>query len=166
MEPSQIAPLDRGFLKRIDAEASWLERVAPYVPVLGWIVHSHLWTKRVGPIRQRLINQLVSRPRSARRAWEGEARYRTIAQTVCEIAQTEMGWPNDAFIPADPFAVVFWSYDDGLDMEVAIMAIEDQLDLKIPDADVVDFSDKSLGEFVSYLAQAEANLNKTATVAR
>jgi len=74
---------------------------------------------------------------------------------VCEVAQTEMGWPTDAFVPDDPFAVVFWSYDDGLDMEWALMKIEDQLGFEIPGGDVEALASMKLGEFVSYLTQPE-----------
>jgi hypothetical protein len=153
MELSDIAPLDGSFLSRIDADEPWTEKVSKVVPILGWIVLSHLWTKRVGPIRRRLSDQLVSRPPITRRAWEGDARYRAIAQIVCEVAQTEMGWPTDAFIAQDSFGVVFWSYDDGLDMEWAMIKIEEQLGIKISDAHIAQMIDKTLGEFVAYLAE-------------
>ena len=158
MEPLEIVPLDGSFLRRIDSEEPWTEKVSKYVPILGWIVQSHLWTKRVGPIRRRLCNQLISRPRSIRRFWEGDAMFLTIAQTVCEVAQTEMGWPCASFVPEDPFEVVFWSYEDGLDAVAALIELEDHFGCALPDEVAEYFVERTLGEFVAYLAERSSAL--------
>ncbi len=151
MEPSRVVPFDRSFLKKIEEGESRAERFWKRVPFLGWIVASHLWAKRAGPFRRRLFEQIEARPRTPGSAWGGASR---VAQVVCEVAQTEMGWPSASFVPDDPVAVVFWSYDDGLDAQAALGEIRDRFDCDLPDEAALPFFEKTLGELVAFLAES------------
>ena len=150
MGPSTVAPFDRSFLRRIEEGGSRAEGLWKRVPFLGWIVASHLWAKRAGPFRRLLFEQIEARPRTSGAAWGGASR---IAQVVCEVAQTQMGWPSASFVPNDPFAVVFWSYDDGLDARAAMRELEERFECGLPDEVVGPFVDGTLGEFVAFLAE-------------
>ena len=62
-----------------------------------------------------------------------------------------MGWPNAYFIPDDPASIVFWAHEDGLDVESAVMEIEEHLGIIITDAEVNAWFSQTLGEVVEFL---------------
>lgn len=143
----EVAPLDAGEIDRVtgptDAERFWAK-----IPLLGVSIASAMWTGRYLPIRRRFFAQLESRPESVLGAWDDEIQ--SFASEVCRIAQAEMGWPNARFVPEDPYRVVFWSFDDGLDLECAMQEIAERFG--IPDFDVHDVErwlEGDLGTFVA-----------------
>lgn len=116
------------------------------------MAESVLWKRRMGPVREKFMAQLASRPANTRHLWEPGVR--PLAALVCNIAQEEMGWASSNFIPDDPYRVVFWSFDDGLDLEWAMMKISDKtgVEIDLSGVEISTYVDGTLGEFVATLA--------------
>ncbi len=138
-------PFDSSVLSAIDAGASKAELVWARVPLFGWSVADKMWARRARPVREDLIRQLESRPDTGAE-WEEDIR--PFALTICELAREQMGWPNANFLPADPFSVVFWSYEDGLDLESAMLEIESGFGIKTTEDDLQKWMTTDLEAFV------------------
>ena len=146
-----MKPLDATEIANIDAATTRAERIWALIPLLGWAIAGSLWDKRTHPIVVSIESQLKERQGPESRVWGEDASRREVALIVCRVASKELGWPNDHFIPEDPAAVVFWAHKDGLDVESAVMHLEDELGIRIGDAEVENWFHLSLDEVVQFL---------------
>jgi len=71
---------------------------------------------------------------------------------------TEIGWPNDRFLPSDPAATLLWAHEDGLDDTAAIMAIEAEWGIRIGDEEVVEWL---AGDWQAFVARVAARIRRT-----
>lgn len=126
-----LIPLDPRAIERVMARETHAERLWKGIPFLGWMIADGMWQSRNRPVRNEYVQILDARSEALSAAWGDDPAYRAFARTICEIAREEMGWPNARFIPSDSYQVVFWAFDDGLDLEFAMMEIEDRLDIDI-----------------------------------
>ena len=146
-----LQPLEAKEIPDIDASATKAERLWKHLPVLGWIVGARMWSERTRPIRKKIEDQLKARPKPDNAIWADNAAKLALAHSVCKIAAEEMGWLNDHFIPDDPAGVVFWAHEDGLDVECAVLEIEQCLGIKLEDAEVEAWFYQILGEVIEFL---------------
>jgi len=150
-----IQPLEAHEIADIDTSATKAERFWNHIPLLGWTLANVMWGERTGPIVKKIERQLKSRSELESALWGVSAAKIALARFVCKVAAEEMGWPNDYFIPDDPAGVVFWAHEDGLDVEAAVMEIEEHLDIKLEDAEVEAWFNQTLGEVVDFLWQRQ-----------
>ncbi len=110
-----------------------------------------MWQRRTLPIVENIATELKQRPVTNPSGWGEGEEHQAFAQTVCEIVQKEMGWPNDHFIPEDSAGVVFWAHEDGLDNVTAIMEMEDTFGIVVTDRDLERYGTQTLGEVIEDL---------------
>lgn len=146
-----MKPLDASEIANIDASTTRAERFWALVPLLGWAIAGSLWDKRTRPIVVSIESQLNERQEPESAVWGEDTSRREVALIVCRVVWKQLGWPNDHFIPEDPAAVVFWAHKDGLDVESAVMHLEDELGVRIGDAEVENWFHLSLDEVIQFL---------------
>lgn len=146
-----LQPLEAKEIADIDASATKVERLWKRVPVLGWTIAGMMWVERTRPIVKKIEGQLKARPKPDNAIWGDNAAKVALAHSVCKIAAEEMGWPNDHFVPDDPAGVVFWAHEDGLDVESAVLEIEQGLGIRLKDAEVEAWFYQTLGEVIESL---------------
>jgi len=146
-----MKPLDANEIANIDASTTRAERIWALIPLLGWAIAGSLWDKRTRPIVVSIETQLKDREGPESSVWGEETTRREVALIVCRVVWKELGWPNDHFIPEDPAAVVFWAHKDGLDVESAVMQLEDELGIRIGEAEVENWFHLSLDDVVQFL---------------
>jgi hypothetical protein len=146
-----MQPLTCPELYQLDLNESKAEKFWSKIPLLGWWIASSMWAKRARPVEQEIEKQLLSRPETNPALWGDNPRRVKLGQYISKIVKQEMGWPNDHFIPEDVFEIVFWSHHDALDIDEAILNVEDHLNIKIQENDVQRWVGKTLGELVDDL---------------
>jgi hypothetical protein len=146
-----LPPLQAAGIAQIDAQETRAEKFWMRIPILGWAIADSLWRERAWPIVEQVEKQLTSRPQPEPAIWGNDPRRAQIGLFLSRIAKEEMGWPNDHFVPADPVEVVFWAHEDGLDFKMVLIRIEEELDVKIRDAEVIGWSGKTLADVVDDL---------------
>lgn len=148
LEPLSVPELDR-----IDAEITGAERFWKHLPILGWGIAGAKWDARTNPIAEKVERQLRERSAPPDAIWGDDPERVAVARCVCRVAQAEMGWPNDRFIPGDPVDVVFWAHNDGLDFDVAVLEIADHLGTEISIEESRAWFGLTLGDVVSWLLE-------------
>jgi hypothetical protein len=146
-----ILPLDPEKYDRIDQEATKPEWVWRRVPIVGWMISTILWELRNRPLFDDYCSVLNDRQKIDLGIW-GSERCQEIASSLCRAAKSEIGWPNDHFIPSDPIRIALWSFHDGLDAEEAIMRVGDDLQLDIKWKELIPIWNSELSHLVDYIA--------------
>ena len=144
-------PLEAKEIAKIDSSATKAEMFWRYIPFLGWMLASGMWSERTRPIVEKIEHQLKNRSEPEGRLWGASAAKEALAHFVCKVAAKAMGWPNPYFIPEDPAGVVFWAHQDGLDVESAVMEIEEHLGIELEDEEIEAWFNQTLGEVVEFL---------------
>ena len=106
---------------------------------------------RTRPIVRYVEQELLRRRVPEWTVWGDDLQKALFAQSICELAMLEMGWPNDRFVPSDPAAIVFWNHRDTLDFSAVIRDLEDNLGMKITAADTDLWYGLTIGELVDNL---------------
>ena len=151
----EVQPLKTDFFDSIDLNQGKVERLMNYIPFLGWMISAGLWKRRNRPLYDEINRALEARPFLNTSIW-GDERHQEIAQFVCSAIKDQIGWPNDRFIPADPFRVVMWSFYDGLEMVEIIMDIEDKYLIKLGDQVLEPMWKQDLAAFVNLVVELAA----------
>ena len=146
-----IQPLEAKEIADIDSSATKAEQFWRCIPILGWIIASTMWGERTRHIVRKIESQLKARFEPDSALWGNSSAKIALARFVCKIAAEEMGWPNDYFIPDDPAGVVFWAHEDGLDVESAVMEIEEHLGIQLEDTEVEAWFHQTLGDVIEFL---------------
>lgn len=83
------------------------------------------------------MRQLRLRPASSLDLWESVSpEHAEVVRVVSGIARDGLGWPNDYFIPSDPFGIIVWDRHGDLETSEILTLIEDTLQLTpIPDVE-------------------------------
>jgi acyl carrier protein len=132
-----------------------MEKLLMWLPIIGWTVAAALEKARFRPMVRTIDQQLRERPDTSEQ-WGSDPRRQEISATVRSLIAEELGWPNDHFIPDDPFGIAFWGHQDGLDDVSAAMRIEKQFGFRLPDSEWERFwCHGTLGEFVDRLIAHE-----------
>ncbi len=148
LTPMEIAPLFAPGLDELEAGVGRLERVARSFPILGWWVAWNAWQRRTAPIVSDVSAQLSARSPTDPEVWGPDPRRQELAFWLCVVAKQEMAWPNDHFIPTDPARIIFWSHEDGLDFDCALLEIHHRFGLKIPRGEANSWFRGTFGDVV------------------
>jgi hypothetical protein len=119
-----------------------------------------MWFPLVGPQRRiyrDLLAQLNARPKDFG-AWDALGpEVRDGAMRVTRILKEYLGWPNSAdFLPQDPADIPFWDRTGDLAATEAIMAIEEDFAVEMPEHFWLSLPKLTFGEAVTKLLQANA----------
>ena len=117
-----------------------------------------MWMPLVGPQRRiyrDLIGQLDARPENVD-AWEElEPEVRDAARRITRILKDHLGWPESAvFFPQDPADIPFWDRTGDLADTEAIMAIEKDFKVEMPEDFWPSLPNITFGEAVTMLLRA------------
>jgi hypothetical protein len=117
-----------------------------------------MWLPLVGPQRRiyrDLLGQLKARPEDAD-AWKALGpEVRDGARRVTQILKDYLGWPHSAvFLPQDPADIPFWDRTGDLAATEAIMAIEEDFAVKMPEDFWLSLPKITFGEAVTRLLHA------------
>jgi len=126
-----MQPLEATTIALIDLNKTSSERLWERIPVIGWAIAGHLWGKRTLPIVEEITQLLLARPKPEPQIWGNNPKRVKLGLYLSRVIQEEMSWINDHFIPDDPARVVFWAHEDGLDVEFAVLRIEEELEIQI-----------------------------------
>jgi hypothetical protein len=102
-----------------------------------------------------IARQLSLRGSECREAWNSfSQREKGIASTISELAKTNLGWPNDYFIPEDPFVILVWDRNGDLATTEALAEIEARLGLRRrTSSEWESLFEKNFGEVVVILTR-------------
>ena len=127
------------------------ERILMWIPILGWGLAAALEKARFRPMVREIERQLRARPDTTH-YWGTQSPQQEVGQRLRPVLADEFGWPNDHFLPDDPFGIVCWAHLDGLDDVFAIQHIEELFDVALPVPALERlWQHGTLGEFVDLL---------------
>jgi hypothetical protein len=141
----------REFVLSIEASASDFERYLRYVPLLGRSASNVLLGLRAKGVVLRVEKELARRRRPDLDVWGEYTEKALFAQSICELAMLEMGWPNDHFLPDDPACVVFWNHRDSLDFATTVRDIEINFGIEVGEYDARKWFNMTLGDVIDDL---------------
>ncbi len=98
-----------------------------------------------------VAEQLKTRQPPPPEVWGDDPARVNVAHYLCSAAQKRYQWPNDHFIPEDPFDVVFQIPFDDLEIVEMVLRFEEELKITISDEEAQQWADKTLGEVVDFL---------------
>lgn len=108
------------------------------------------------PRAQSLVDQMKARSEVPPEVWGPDPARRELAQTIAQIVEAQVYWPNANFIPEDSFeAMVFnFHYDgtrfDNLEIETVIAGLERMSGLRLDIALWAELGKKTFGEVVDF----------------
>jgi hypothetical protein len=103
------------------------------------------------PVKEALDRQLRERSRPDPGVWgDDPLRVRT-ALAACKLIQENYQWPNDHFLPADPFDIVCLIPWDDLDIVELVMSLEEHLGVTLDDAKALSWEGTTLDGVVDTL---------------
>lgn len=148
MNPDPWAPLPPVPVDGLEsiARAAWAR-----IPILGWWLADLRWKRAAAPFRHMVHDHLIRRDSAPGQGFSDVETARIAARCAALVA-SEIGWPNDRFLPDDPAPTVFWAHEDGLDDTAAIMAIEAEWGIRIGDEEVVEWLSGDWQSFVGHVA--------------
>jgi hypothetical protein len=118
-------------------------------------------------IRDRVFKEIVAqmRQRSAdlSESWNRFSSAELgVEQRISKIALEELGWPNDHFLPSDPFEIIMWDGTGDLATASAIDRMERELGLRRrSDGEWQELASLTFGDVVQKIA-AELDKDKQA----
>jgi hypothetical protein len=129
----------------------WFENW-PFSLVFFWL-GKPLWIykDRFKPVIIEIETQLISRPKPSHAVWGTDQNRVKMAQDVCAIVKDIYGWPNDYFIPQDPFDVVFQMTFGEFELAECIVRFQEELSVNIGNQEAEKWSGKSMGDMVDCL---------------
>ena len=146
-----FAPLSCSELYEMDSHKSKAEKFWEHIPILGWWIAGSIWYTRAQAIERKIEAQLTARPKPSPDIWGGNPRRVALGQYISTVAQEEIGWSCNHFSPDDSFEIVFWSHNDALDIDMALLDLQEHLGVKIEQTDVESWLGQPLGYVVDYL---------------
>jgi hypothetical protein len=126
-----------------------IERWLVWFPIMGWIIGGFLQYCRIGRAERQIDSQLGSRPRFPVEAWIEAGINPSDAERIALIVWKTLGWPNHAFLPADPLHLLLLD-SEGLGLVLVIGEIEIDSSRKIP-LESLSESMETFGDFVGWL---------------
>jgi hypothetical protein len=148
------------YVIEIQSSTPMIERLLRYFPLIGPYIANLLYGFRTRAVVESVERELRRRRRPELNVWGDDIPKALFAQSICELAMLEMGWPNDHFLPTDPAAVVFWNHRDSLDFATALKDIETNIEVDIDQGDIEVWFEKTLGEVVDALWQKQQAVNE------
>lgn len=136
----------------LNPEPSWTERCCRRVPFIGWTIANELEKRRLSLGLESLAQQLTSRPMPESHTNSHNDVSARVAAFIARTVKDYCGWPNDRFIPDDPYSLMMFG-DEGAGIEV-INAIEEYLDLPqgaISNEQIEAFYQMTFGQVIEYV---------------
>jgi hypothetical protein len=128
------------------------ERILIWIPLIGWPFCGALQEERFRPIIAEIEGQLLARPETDQ-YWETCAGFEDLSRRLRGLIATEFHWPNDHFLPDDPFEIVFWDHGVSMDGIWTIQCIEEEFGIEISADDLMPlWQGGTLGDFVAIIA--------------
>lgn len=150
-------------MKPLVCDALWTtrpskaERWLKGFPIIGWAFASALEQARFRPMVRSIECQLRERSDTAGQ-WGSDPKRREVSTSFRRLIAEEFGWPNDHFVPGDPFGIACWGHRDGMDNVSAVMRIEKEFCFQQPDFEWERlWLHGTLGEFVDQLMANDSN---------
>ena len=116
------------------------------LPFIGWLFSSSDYEAVINSVKE----QLLARPKPSPGMWGDDLSRVKMARYLCSTVKEEYEWPNDHFIPDDPFEIVFQMPWDDLKIVEFVMRVEEDLDVNVPDEEA-EMWGGTLGNIVDYL---------------
>jgi acyl carrier protein len=104
---------------------------------------------------EHVTKELLARSKPDPLLWGDDPRRIQIGALVCKCIQENYFWPNDHFLPEDPFDIACLLPWDDLDIVELVMSFEEVLDLTIDDAEVESWFGATLSTVVARLQALE-----------
>lgn len=137
---------------------SRLENWCTWVPIFGWLVAAVLSRSRCYGIESSIEQQLRLRDEIPDEVWP-DAEERAIARRIAQISMTEIDWPNDHFIPGDPFEIMVALRTGDLCELSAMVRIEEEFGVDLAQVMFVPGANLTFGEIVKWI-KAERQKHK------
>jgi acyl carrier protein len=102
-------------------------------------------------VKEALDQQLRERPRPDPHLWGDDPVRVKTGSLLCKLIEETYQWPNDHFLPDDPFDIACLLPWDDLDIVELTMSLEENLDRTIEDAKVLSWAGASLRGVVESL---------------
>jgi hypothetical protein len=122
-----------------------------WLPIVGWLISSWLMRRRLSVFTQAIERQLAARIRFPEEEWGCDGQRLEFVRFVCRTLKTEVGWPNDHFVPDDPVWLLVGGYGDCLLPASIAIEIERYLDVRVAEKDWEATDGMTLGQAVAYL---------------
>jgi hypothetical protein len=104
-----------------------------------------------------LCSQMRERTTACLNDWEVFQREeKELARRISAIVRDGLGWPNDLFIPSDPFEIVVWDHYGDLGTTEVVNEIERQFSLRFTDSEWKELRQITFGEVVGFLVGRSA----------
>ena len=148
MEPTDETTGMAGVLSNpIEQPQTILERLL----LPGWWFHS---SNNYQTTIRGIHKQLLARPKPLPGVWGDDPKRLQTARYLCGVLKEEYDWPNNHFIPDDPFDIIFQIPWDDLQIVEVVMRFEEDLKIKIEDKEAEKFTG-TLGDIVAFLVDKQ-----------
>ena len=129
------------------------EKTCLFIPVLGLFIGFFLQCKRIGKVLKDLESQLDQRQYFPSDAWGTNQRRVQLAHVVADVIKEVQRWPNNHFLPEDPWDLLVLE-EEGLGFIEVAHELAKRLDVDLS-KETGKFMKMSLGEVVDYLAELD-----------
>ncbi len=99
------------------------------MPLIGWLFSSSDYEPVINSVKE----QLLARPKPDPNIWGNNSVRQEMGQYLCATLKEEYEWPNDHFIPEDPFDIAFQIPWDDLQIVEFVMRVEEDLEFEVKD---------------------------------
>jgi acyl carrier protein len=106
-------------------------------------------------VMEHLKREIRARPRPDPRIWGDDPHRILMGLLLCKKIQGVHEWPNDQFLPEDPFVIVMLIPWDDLEIMELALDLEEELGFDIPNAEVVSWVGTTLSGVVDRLMAME-----------
>ena len=129
------------------------QKICLFIPVLGWEVALWLQFGRIGKVLKDLESQLDQREYFPSDAWGTDQRRLQLVRVVADVIKEVQRWPNDHFLPEDPWDLLVLE-EEGIGFIEMAHELGKRLDVDLSN-EAGKFMEMSLGEVVDYLTELD-----------
>ena len=126
------------------------QRPAP-TPISWFAQLWHGSCHQCSQVTEHLKRELIARSRPDALVWGEDPLRIRMGLLACKHIQRNYEWPNDHFVPEDPFDILILLPWDDLEIVELVMALEADLDMTIADSEVEAWVGTRLGNVVDRL---------------
>ena len=127
------------------------ERKCRSIPIVGQLLAYRMEQHRLRQIAGRFRAQVRQRPPTDPKAWGDDPKRQQFAAFLADVIRDAGGWPNDHFIPSDPFSILCWEHNTGMEYILVQLAVEEKIGREIQSEQFYRISNMSFGEAVDFL---------------
>lgn len=101
--------------------------------------------------KESVCRQLETRKMPHPYIWGTDPLRIRIGQILSKVAQEAYHWPNDYFVPNDPFEIVYLMPWDEIEIKNISQRLEHELNIKLKISDLYELQGKTLSQFLDFL---------------